>query len=476
MNNRIVVGLQSPMVGPPQLYLLEPSTHPAAGRPLAFDLQQLKELMDLAKQACLPGAPPDVLRMQKFGETLFARLNFHPAIAGTVGPLLHLHPDQLAPFYFYFEHRVHEIECLPLEALFAPDIGFLSQNRDFAMARMFYCNSAKSEWLYEPPLKIAAVLGAGGDEDEKISAQGQWEGLRDMIKGSALPIELKIWTCQIDLRDEINTFVEHNRLADGHAMPVSAELIRDRDQLFLCIREFAPQMLHVFCHGSAQTKPVLQLATFQDWETDAPGSIHIEGEQLKQNADLDGHIWLVTLNCCETARDGPDDSSLSMPVACNLVGSGIPVVIGMRERIDVTFADKFCTLFYRSVIEELHKRLEEAREKGVTNVHWARGLFQVRQSMYQNMVSGHDWTMPVMHTRLKPFQLRVNPAGSAKVNGTTVLPPGPGKQGGVSAQEIHQYGEELLQLHEDRKIYAHLAVVVKRINQRIEEIEKALSA
>lgn len=470
MNDRIVVALQPQVVGPPQFFLLEPSTHHAASWPLSMKLDRLTTL---AARARLPIEKPDDIPMKEFGEALYESLGEHPAIFSTVVPLLRLHPDQDEPFYLYFKHRMHEIEQLPLEALFAPNVGFLSQNRDFSMARMVDCNSTKSEWLFEPPLKIAAVLGAGGDENEKIEAYKQWEGLKAAIEGGKLPVQLKVFTCEIDLRDAINKFAAERGNAPSW---VTAALIRDRDELFTQIREFAPHMLHVFCHGTADSTPQLQLATYKDWETDAPGSIHIEGDQLKQNADLDGNIWLVTLNCCETAVNGPGTSSLSMPVACNLVAAGIPVVVGMRDRISGEFADTFCALFYQSVLEELRRRLDEAQaKKGSTNVHWACGLFRVRQSMYAKLNSSPEWTLPVMHTRLKPFQLKINPAHSTPQVTQAGMASAPSEKSGLSARDIHEYGEELVQLYEDRKIYAPLDAIVKRINQRITEITAALS-
>jgi hypothetical protein len=471
MNDRIVVALQCPVVGPPQLYLLEPATHDAASRPLALELDALVKLASIAG---LPSDKPDHDPMKDFGEALFDSLNAHPAIVNSVVPLLHLNPAQGEPFYLYFEHRMHEIEQLPWEALFAPQVGFLSQNRDFAMARMLDCNSTKSEWLFEPPLKIAAVLGAGGDENEKIPADDQWASLRDAVERGTLPVQMKVLTCQIALRDKINEFATESTKRSSTLPWVTAELILDRDELFTHIREFAPHILHFFCHGTADTKPQLQLATYMDWETDTPGSIHIEGEQLKQNADLDGNIWLVTLNCCETAKNGPGTSSLSMPVACNLVGAGIPVVVGMREKIDTEFANKFCALFYRSVLEEFRRCLDEAKTQGSTNIHWACGLFQVRQSMYEKLKSSPEWTLPVMHTRLKRFQLKLNPAHSFPEVESARVPVAPSEKPGLSAHDIREYGEELVQLYEDRKIYAQLDAVVKRIDQRITEINKAL--
>jgi hypothetical protein len=340
---------------------------------------------------------------------------------------------------------------------------------------MLDCNSTKSEWLFEPPLKIAAVLGAGGDEAEKIPADEQWASLKDAVERSKLPVQLRVLTCQIGLRDKINEFATESTKRSGSPPWVTAELIRDRDELFTHIREFAPHILHFFCHGTADTKPQLQLATYKDWETDTPGSINIEGEQLKQNADMDGNIWLVTLNCCESTKNGPSTSSLSMPVACNLVGAGIPVVVGMRERIDTEFANKFCALFYQSVLEELRRRLDEAETQGSTDVHWACGLFRVRQSMYEKLKFSPEWTLPVMHTRLKRFQLKLNPAHSIPKVASAGMPAAPSEKPGLSAHAIREYGEELMQLYEERKLFAQLDAVVEGIDQRINQINDALT-
>jgi len=478
MSERIVVALQRPVVGPPQLYLLEPGTHGAADQPLSLDLDEIERLVALAR---VPGPGPAAAGhnqrdwLEAFGSALFEKLMAHPAFESSVLPLLRLNPEKSEPFYLYFQHRMPAVEALPWEALFAPDVGFLSQNHDFAMARMLNTNSTKTEWLFEPPLKIAAVLGAGGVPGESISGDQQWASLAKAAGGAALPVRVKVLTCQDELRDAIN-LAGLEREVDG-APWVTAELISDRDQLFAAIRGFAPHILHVFCHGIATTRPQLQVATYRDWGSEEPGSILIEGEQLKQNADMDGNIWLVTLNCCETAKDGAGSSSLSMPVACNLVSGGIPVVVGMRERIDDDFANTFCALFYEALLDELSRRLIEAAETGSTDMHWACGLFKVRQSMYERRKADPAWTLPVMHTRLKRFQLKLNPtqrlpaalapgAPTAARAGTATL----------SASDLHEYGEELLQLYEDQKAFAAIPGLPERIQRRIDEINRALSA
>lgn len=472
MTDRIVVALQKPVNGPPQLYLMEPSTHGTWDQPLALDPAEVDRLAELA------GAPQDPEqqedRMEKFGRALFDKLMAHPAFESSVSPLLHLNPAQREPFYLYFQHRMPTVEQLPWEALFAPHVGFLSQNQDFAVARMLNTNNAKTEWLYEPPLKMVAVLAASGAVDERIDATDQWERLWSAIQDTRLPIRVQVLTCQLALRDQVNE--AGRKEARGGEPRVTAELIHDRDDLFARIGAFAPHILHFFCHGVATTRPQLQVGTFRDWETEVPGSILIEGEQLRQNADPEGNIWLVTLNCCDSARDGAGGSWLSMPVACNLVSGGIPVAVGMRERIDQHFANDFCKLFYETLFAELVRRLEEAKQTGSTDVHWACGLFKVRQSMHANLKADPAWTVPVMHTRLGRFQLKLNPA-QVRDAGFPATPAAvaPTAQG-LSAQAIHEYGEELLQLYEDRKLFAALPAVTARIDQRIADINQALGA
>ena len=484
MNDRIVVALQSPIVGPPQFYLLEPDTHDAAGQPLQLTLDAVKNLTELAGA---PSLDPAQDAMEAFGTALYAQLSAHPAIKDSVLPLLHMNPPQLEPFYLYFQHRMQSIEELPWEALSAPDVGYLAQNRDFSMARMLNTNSTKSEWLFEPPLKIAAVLGAGGDKDERIGGAEQWAKLWKAVNESKLPVRLMVLTCELALRNKINKTGAAAAKQSAGALQVTAHLINDRDELFAQIQQFGPHILHFFCHGAATSKPQLQVASYKDWETDAPGSILIEGEQLKQNADLEGNIWLVILNCCETAKGGPGNSSLSMPVACNLVGGGIPVAVGMRERITGEFANTFCGLFYQSLLTELRLRLEEARKTGCTDVHWACSLFKVRGSLYEKSKADKQWTIPVMHTRLKRFQLKLNPAlvnpalvnpvpASPAAGGPAAEPTLPAAASGLSRRDIHEYGQELLQLLEDVKLYDHIGSVVGIVKQRTAEIKQVLKS
>jgi hypothetical protein len=471
-NDRIVVALVSPLEAeaPPQFYLLEPGDGDDATRPLTLDLNVAQKLAAAPASVSKLAAKKD--RTETLGRFLFRKLRMHPAIKTSVVPLLHLNPPKGSPFYLYFKHRRPDLEQLPWESLFAPDVGYLSQNRDFAVGRMFDTNSKKSEWVFEPPLKIAAVLGAGGTEGQKVDADQQWKGLSKAVNKSALPVQLKVLTCQQKLCARIN------RTGKRSGLPVKAELIRDRNQLFAEISEFAPHILHFFCHGRATSKPQLEVATWRDWDGDEPGTILIEGEQLKQNTDLDNNIWLVTLNCCESAKNGPGRSSLSMPVASNLVRGGIPAVIGMRERVSDDFANKFCALFYEYFLTELQRRLDEAsRDRNhKTRVHWACGLFQVRQDMYSR--SSPEWTLPVLHTRREPFELKLNPAYRLSRTGAAGRQRAARTRSRLSTEEIHQYGEELRQLYEDRKlvVVAGSKMAARRIDRRIAEINRILAS
>ena len=202
-----------------------------------------------------------------------------------------------------------------------------------------------------------------------------------------------------------------------------------------------------------------------------PGGIRIESSQLKQRADPHGNIWLVTLNCCESAKSDGGAGLFSIPMACSLVNSGFPAVVGMREQIAEDFAHDFCRLFYDALLDDFSDRIATAKREGVAEVHWACALFATRQRICEMIDSenafsdvaarAREWTIPVLYTRLETFRLRlISTASDAR------------------EKKIQQLIEEMLQLIDDRKFLAedmvnleHLKPVISQIDARLADIK-----
>ncbi len=500
----IIVALEHLPGGNPLLTLVEPGISGGRGSvPIQVSGALVTSLeASVAQLPTTPDKEKDAL-VRRIGEDLLSLLSSHPSVKATID--LKLDPDREheEPIYLYFKHQIQTLEHWPWEAMYADGVGFLAKDRKFAIARSQGSSNGKTEWSFEPPLRILAVLGASGSQhDAPIPALEQWESLRDAAVKSKLPVELRVLTCERDLRYKIN----RERLAwakadlippeksarSGHQVPPPEASLAPRDLLFDYIKAYAPHILHFFSHATADPVPQLEVGAYRDWELALPGSILIDGKQLKQRADPDGNTWLVTLNCCETAQNGPANGALSMSVAAALARQGIPAVVGMREQIPGNFANAFSRLFYDSLLEDLRDRIAKVPATGgLVDIHWACGLFSIRQRVAANLL---EWTLPVMHTSYD-FKLMVKappPAAAHAPQASRTKTPKPASRVGtvakpkhppasaaakskhLSAKQTAELLDELLQLHEDRKLFIGKKPVVKVIDKRIATITRLL--
>lgn len=481
--SRIVITFQKTIDGRNQVFLEEPSRHRKASFPQKINMNKAqKQLNDMKNNS---GTSDTVIQL---GTELLKILATHPAIKEDVLPLLDPYRPDEEPIYLFMKNWDPDLNQIPWETLYAPTVGFLSANKLFPIARAQKVAYEKSEWTFKPPLKMMAILGAGGDDlSTRVSAEKEWESLYDALRSSRLKIELQVLLCE----DELKAKIDAQRPAW-----VTTGLLHDRDRLFSDIRNFAPHILHFFCHGASNPVPRLDVSNVKNWVLGKQGGIQIEGSQLKQRADPHDTIWLVTLNCCESAQSSNGTGFLSLPMACSLVSSGFPVVVGMREQIAEDFAHDFCRLFYEALLDDFGRRLDNAKkEKGVADVHWACALFAARQKICEMVdsengisevaASAKEWTIPVIHTRLETFRLRLSAGDDAyDIFGPSTAPPNgsqlqrpsnPGKPA-LTEKEIHQFDEEILQLIQERKRFENTDFVVRAIDAQLAKIEAELNA
>ncbi|MFN3790960.1 CHAT domain-containing protein [Massilia sp.] len=492
----IVVALEDLLNGSPLLYLIE-QDEDGGSLPAQVSEALVSTIETNIRQ--LPTAPDQAALVRQIGQDLLALLSSHPDIEAVIRKKLNANRKHEEPIYLYFKHQITKFEHWPWEALYAKDVGFLAQDKKFAVARSQCCNYGKSEWAFEPPLRILAVLGASGSSsgrDKPVSGKEQWHSLRDAVAASGLPVELRVLTCERTLRNGINRERLDWAAADlippdkparpGHRIPPPEAGLAPRDLLFNYIEAYAPHILHVFSHATADPNPQLQVGTYRDWELCSQGSILIEGNQLKERADSDGNIWLVTLNCCETAMNGPGTGALSMSVAAMLARQGVPAVVGMREQISKDFANAFSHLFYDALLNDLRARITRAPASGgLVDIHWACGLFKIRQRVADGASSLLEWTLPVMHTAYDfklmvktpilaaPILSRTKTARTKPAKGSmrTRATPKPKR---LSEKQARELTDELLQLYEDRKLFVRKKPVVKVIDRRIATIARLL--
>jgi hypothetical protein len=477
----MLVWVQERRGGTPLLSLRHPLRHPEAET--ACDFQAIGE----ALLAQLRGGhlEPDV--MKRIGLSLSDCLRKHPAILHELDGIL------ASEGTIYLRLDPAAVDDLPWEALHTPNEGFLAFNRRWPIARVKPVRRAvKSEKTFVAPLRIFAVLAAAGPN---VSAADEWESLYLALKKSNLNLKLKVVVCEDELKSKIDKSAETDTWIECGFVP-------DQSELFEQMASFEPQFVHFFCHGKASSPPFLQIGNRIDFKRNQPGSVIIESWQISQRADPNENLWLVTLDCCETALQGGDNTSRSRPFASSLVIDGIPAVVGMREPLDQAVATRFCGLFYSSILANLRSELKAAREEHKPAVlRWPSALFAARQELCRladnqrplTVVAegAKDWTIPVLYTRPEPFMVTIasDPQSTSPIERATpadpVVPPATGVvNGGLSLTEKLQKMSELQQLVGHRTQFAASSGIpesvrggiLAEIDARIAQLQKELGA
>jgi hypothetical protein len=473
MTDGILVWVQERKGGSPLLSLKHPLTHVEAET--ACDLAAVNDiLLSNMKGGKLH---PDVVK--QIGGALGECLSTHPAIKDELKRIL----DSEGPIYLRLDPAI--ADDLPWEALHFPGTGFLAFDERWPIARVKHVRrKVKTEQTFVPPLKVFALLAPTGPN---VPAQDEWQSLYGALKNSGLNIRLKVLVCD----DELKAQIDQAALADPW---IEAAFVPDQAGLFDQICSFEPHILHFFCHGKASAPPFLQAGNRINFKRNLAGAVTLEATQLRQRADPNENVWLVTLDCCETALIVNDGTSRSRAFASSLVIEGVPAVIGMREPLDQAVATRFCGLFYTRFLADLRKGLTTAAKNGKPMpIEWASAMFAARQDLCQladplrpfSVVAeaAKDWTIPVLYTRPEPFSLNVasDLEGIAPILRNAPPPAAPvnGKPG-ITLSEKLQKASEIQQLTIQRAQFAGStavpAALLKEIDARIAELQKEIGA
>jgi hypothetical protein len=403
MSVRTIVFIQEYPLGSSIFSLESPKGYPDATTPRP--LRSLPGESPFHDMRTGDGSPN---RVMEAGQQLFEDLSAHPAVKDAITEALREKQGGCSPIYLRLDD-VTTAEDLPWEAVYCSrDMAFLALDTRWPIVRVRETKEADPRLLYnfEPPLRITAVLSAaGGDSQARAPAAPQWKGLYDTIrKGlaapNAMPVELTVLVGEEALRDQIVSL---------HLPWIQCGLITDRDGLLEKIKDSHPHLLHFFCHGTSDEIPHLKIGSYTDWEAERDGTIAITGMELRQLADPKQEIWLVTLNCCESAMQARDARGL----ASSLIAAGFPAAIGMREIIDVQFAHELCESFYPALLDLIAQAVPGGPNR---DIEWAQALSKVRAKVAAACRAGlpaqqaardcKTWTIPALYTRREPFLLK----------------------------------------------------------------------
>ena len=323
--------------------------------------------------------------------------------------------DSSCPIYFWLKN-VGEAEQLCWEALCDSTKDFLALNRRWPIGRIAGSRPSREvDLTQEPiddnhPLRIALVLAAA-----KVPGSAQWEGFYKAVvqaRQDGLPIKLRVMVGEEALCDQIvNQAIQDPAL---EVLPISNRGI----QLETALDDFAPHLVHFFCHGStSHNKPRLEIAHFLSWNgpTDEQRHIELNLEQLKGIRGVK-NAWLVTLNCCEGGAATKEMLSLTY----SLVRDGVAAAVGMVESVDAADANELCTHLYPAVFREIREALQKVHG-GMISLEWAGALYAPRTALRDrhnfDPRANREWTLPVLYVQPEPLKLFAGAAHTVAVVG-----------------------------------------------------------
>lgn len=388
---------------PRTIIAIDPEMPNALTMRLVKATQNIPDAMGHQPFRCTPEAMPpwdNPEAVKNHGTALLHELQKHPAIKQALQFALMTPAGQTSPVYFHLNEEIAEQFCW--ESLYSDEKSFVGLDARWPIGRIAdsVLDRPTPPQEFLPPLKIAAVLSALNRQ-----ALQQWIGLRDAAEGAranGLQVSIRVFVGEDDLLAQIKGEIE------GGLKSVRVDPVPDRvSGLEREINEFAPHILHFFCHGStSHGLPRLEMATILDWmEGKETGSLKLSVDDL-QNIRALNDAWLVVLNCCDSGRAVDNTHSIAHMLVANVV----PAAIGTLEPFDVSDADELCLGFYPLLFDELAKSLHDGGDDHWVELEWANALRGARRSLnekHDNDPSNHrEWALPVLYVRPQPWLLK----------------------------------------------------------------------
>lgn len=348
------------------------------------------------------------------GEALCKELSANERIAYSLAVMAG-QPHVATPVLVKLESPI--TENLPWEALYDQACDFLALQPRWPIARLSSSSQlpTPTDRIVEPAIRILAVLAAVG-----VDARGEWDRLWSALAPFGDRVRVHVILCQDDLADSIEN------LGDAR---VTTEMLSSSSSIRRRVFTFSPNIIHFFCHGTAEPEPRLELALPVDYDGGAAeGEVKLMSAQLGELV-MTPSVWVVTLNCCKGARG----SASARSIAGNIAEIGVPTVVAMRENVDARDANIFTGLFYEHAMNRLGPILpndQQARagaEITVPEDVWLDAMHPPRDVLSKRNghlpADQHEWTLPVIYLRRGGLRLKSQPRSDATDLAARVLPP-----------------------------------------------------
>lgn len=338
--------------------------------------------------------------VQLHGDALREALTQHPAIKLMLQMLPTAPPAVITPIYFYLQ--APEVEQFHWEALVDDSrTSFLALDPRWPIGRIadaLATQPTQAFYKFEGRLRLAAVISA-----LDVPAAVEWQNLRQAVeaaRAAGLPIDVLLLVGEEAIFEAAQAAITAGALQD-----VKVKLLGETvDTLETALDDFAPHLLHFFCHGAVDHGiNRLELATALDWAAGrAVSSLVVPVEQLVALPAL-RQVWLVVLNCCE----GGAATEQLHSMAHALVARGAPAAVGMLEPIAAVDAHRFAAGFYPALFREIAQALNASTNATPAPIEWSLPLRAARLQLNSNSDPTNDrtWTLPVLYARPEFFQV-----------------------------------------------------------------------
>ena len=321
------------------------------------------------------------------------------------------------PLYLEFGMGAWEAERLPWESLHDASKQFLAiHNSYWPIARRveYWTTSAVSRSPArgsggEALLKILAVIAPVKKNTYDRSAFDEWDAVEKVIhhvNGKSSPeiaVEFRVLVADTAVEAHINA----KKLAN-----VSVKLLGDKADITDELRNYEPQVVHVFGDGVASGGGHIELAdTYDIVGGKTMGSISLDANDLTAEASSSRiPVWAVVLNCCQTSANPGTAASF----AYELITEWIPTSVGMGESIDAEDCHVFAGALYPDLIDLAERELPSG-PGSANEIEWAPVLWHGRRSMRERTRAGRRdydaertdkaWTLPCLYVYPDEFSL-----------------------------------------------------------------------
>jgi hypothetical protein len=361
--------------------------------------------------------PDAIVDTRGRGKAVRDALRQHPSLSGILDELRRVMPHQVSPLLVQL--GLSDAELVHWETLCDIDDTFVALDPRWPIARIVDPVNAPQRPPCEltTPVRLMAVISALGIRDQ----QREWQLLRDAVvtaRADGLPVLLKVL-----VGDPALYGVIAGEKAAGLAQLELGAIEDTPARLTQAIRAWSPNVLHVFCHGHADTAgQALELATANDHVQHAAGdphtvagSVRVPAPSLARLGESLGNPWLLVLNCCSSGQAATGLQSM----ASQVVSTGFPAVVAMVEPVDAHDAYEFTRAFYPAALAALRQAQAALAGATSTTLEWTPVLSHARAAIAQRPDrddASPEWALPVLYVRGLDAQVFIRPlaAGTAE--------------------------------------------------------------